>query len=235
MITERQKVILETVVREYVTSASPVSSQVLEERYDFGICPATIRSEMQKLVQDGFLCQPHTSAGRIPTDKGYRFFVNKILENEKIKTKKVSKVEKVLEKEKEDTFKLIFHLSRFLAKNSSSLAIIHLLRRELSWKEGWEEILKEPEFEEKDFVSGFSNLLESFEAYIDNINTGSKITIYIGEENPFTRADSFSIISSRCLFPDNEEGTISLLGPKRMAYKENIDLINSVVKLLEQL
>jgi len=235
MITERQKIILETVIREYVTSASPVSSQFLEERYDFGICPATIRSEMQKLAQEGFLCQPHTSAGRIPTDKGYRFFVNKILENEKIKTKKTSKVEEVLEQEKEDTFKLIFHLSRFLAKNSSSLAIVHLFQRELSWKEGWEEILKEPEFEEKDFVSGFSKLLENFEGDSKRINSGSKITIYIGEENPFTRADGFSIISSRCLFPDNEEGTISLLGPKRMAYKENINLINSVVKLLEEL
>ncbi len=235
MITERQKIILETVIREYVTSASPVSSQFLEERYDFGVCPATIRSEMQKLAQEGFLCQPHTSAGRIPTDKGYRFFVNKILENEKIKTRKTSKVEEVLEQEKEDTFKLIFHLSRFLARNSSSLAIIHLFQRELSWKEGWEEILKEPEFEEKDFVSGFSKLLENFEGDSGRISPSSKITIYIGEENPFTRSDGFSIISSRCLFPDNEEGTISLLGPKRMAYKENINLINSVVKLLEQL
>jgi heat-inducible transcription repressor HrcA len=70
------------IIREYVESARPVSSQYLGERYDFGICPASIRIEMQKLTDDGFLTQPHTSAGRIPTDKGYRLFVDQLAEGD---------------------------------------------------------------------------------------------------------------------------------------------------------
>ncbi len=77
-ITERQEKILNKVLQEYIKSAQPVSSQLLEKKYDFGISPATIRIEMQKLTDKGFLYQPHTSAGRVPTDKGYRLFVDKL-------------------------------------------------------------------------------------------------------------------------------------------------------------
>ena len=73
---------MDTIIREYIQSARPVSSQYLGEKYDFGICPASIRIEMQKLTDDGFLTQPHTSAGRIPTDKGYRLFVDQLAEGD---------------------------------------------------------------------------------------------------------------------------------------------------------
>jgi len=89
-ITERQKAILNSVVGEYINSAQPVSSQLLEKRYDFGICPATIRIEMQKLTDAGFIYQPHTSAGRVPTDKGYRFFVDKSLTRAEAEAMKTS-------------------------------------------------------------------------------------------------------------------------------------------------
>src|SRR4030042_6643044 len=77
-LTERQEKILDIALREYVATAQPVSSQELLKKHDFGVSPATIRNEMQKLTDKGYLLQPHTSAGRIPTDKGYRFFVNKL-------------------------------------------------------------------------------------------------------------------------------------------------------------
>ena len=75
------------IVKEYIDSAEPVSSQLLEKKYDFDISPATIRIEMQKLTDKGFLLQPHTSAGRIPSDKGYRFYVDNLKSGEsKIKS-----------------------------------------------------------------------------------------------------------------------------------------------------
>ena len=81
-ITLRQGQILEKITREYIRLARPVSSQLLEEKYKLGICPATIRIEMQRLTDEGYLYQPHTSAGRVPTDKGYRFFVDNLLKKE---------------------------------------------------------------------------------------------------------------------------------------------------------
>jgi len=234
MITERQESILEKVIQEYVGSAYPVSSQFLVKKYNFGICPATIRNEMQKLTESGFLHQPHTSAGRVPTDKGYRFFVNNLLKEGISEFEDIFEIEEILEEEKRDFLKLTTHLSKFLAMASSNLATIHIFEKDFFFKEGWEEILKEPEFEEKTFIIDFAELLQNFENDIKNLDINSEIKVYIGKENPFTKSKDFSIISSRCRFPDKEEVIVSLLGPKRMSYEKNISLINSIVKMLEE-
>ena len=230
---QRQTEILNRLIQEYIDSARPVSSQLLEKKYDFSICPAMIRIEMQKLTDQGFIFQPHTSAGRVPTDKGYRFFVDNLLEKGISEFEDVFEIEDIFQKAEKDIFKLASRLTKFLAEESSNFTILNLLERDFFWKEGWEEILREPEFEEKDLISNFTELLESFEENIENLKINSGIKIYIGKENLFSKTKDFSIISSRCHLPEDEEGIISLLGPKRMAYDKNISLINSLVKALE--
>jgi len=79
-LTSRKKQILEAVIREYVVNASPVGSRTIARRYDIDISPATIRNEMADLEELGYLAQPHTSAGRIPSDKGYRFYVDNLMQ-----------------------------------------------------------------------------------------------------------------------------------------------------------
>ena len=78
-LSDRQKLILELVVREYVDSAAPVGSRVLSERYDLQVSSATVRNEMAFLEELGYLTHPHTSAGRLPTDRGYRYFVERLM------------------------------------------------------------------------------------------------------------------------------------------------------------
>jgi len=82
MITERQQKILELVVKEYVDNPKPVSSKILA--HDLGLSSATLRNEMMELERGGYLNQPHTSAGRIPTEKAYRFFINSIGEKREV-------------------------------------------------------------------------------------------------------------------------------------------------------
>lgn len=233
-ITERQGEILNRIVEDYIGLAQPISSEFLEKKHKFSVSPATIRIEMQRLTDGGFIFQPHTSAGRVPTDKGYRFFVDELLKSEISEFEDVFEIEDIFQKAGKDIFKLASRLTKFLAEESSSLTILNLLERDFFWKEGWEEILREPEFEEKDLISHFTKLLESFEENIENLKINSGIKIYIGKENPFSKTKDFSIISSRCHLPEGEEGIISLLGPKRMAYDRNISLINSFKKILEK-
>ena len=233
-ITERQGEILNRIVEDYIGLAQPISSEFLEKKHKFSVSPATIRIEMQRLTDGGFIFQPHTSAGRVPTDKGYRFFVDNLLKSEISEFEDVFEIEDIFQKAGKDIFKLASLLTKFLAEESSSLTILNLLERDFFWKEGWEEILREPEFEEKDLISHFTKLLESFEENIENLKINSGIKIYIGKENPFSKTKDFSIISSRCHLPEGEEGIISLLGPKRMAYDRNISLINSFKKILEK-
>lgn len=80
MLTERQKTILLVIIREYIDAALPVGSKRLVERYHLDFSPATIRNEMAALTEMGYLRQPHTSAGRIPTEEGYRFFVSAMID-----------------------------------------------------------------------------------------------------------------------------------------------------------
>jgi len=220
---------LNALIQEYIDLAQPISSQLLEKKYDFGIRPAMIRIEMQKLTDKGFLYQPHTSAGRIPTDWGYRFFVDDLLKKEL----ESFEMEDWFAEEIGDTIKFIQSLTKNLALSSQALALSYLENEKIFWKEGWEEILKEPEFREEDYIMNFTKLLENFEKNIENLKINSGIKIYIGKENPLPKAKNFSIISSRCGLP-GEEIIFSLLGPKRMAYERNIRLMNSLTKLLKE-
>lgn len=237
-LTERQEKILDMIVKEYVDSAQPVSSKLLEKRYDFNVSPATIRIEMQKLTGKGFLLQPHTSAGRIPTDKGYRLFVNNLLGKESKSFGEIGDgfdglTTSWLEKDVEDTFKFIQSLTRHIAEETRALTLSYLEKENLFWTEGWEEVLKEPEFEERDFLINFTNFLKTFENHINELKDDSNVNVYIGKENPLPKAKDFAVISSRYRLPNGEEGVISILGPKRMEYDKNISLINSLVKLLD--
>ncbi|MBU0547119.1 hypothetical protein KJ735_03050 [Patescibacteria group bacterium] len=189
---------------------------------------------MQKLTDFGFLSQPHTSAGRVPTDKAYRFFVNNILENNLNDKEEKLKIEKKLKKN-QDAVKWIQFLTKELASLSSSLAIIHLCGEDILWKEGWEDLLQEPEFQTANQISHFVKFLRTFEEKADKMKLDSGVSVFIGRENPFSGPREFSLIISRCSFPDKEEGFISLLGPKRMAYDKNIALINHVREIMLEL
>lgn len=110
-LEQRQKDILLKIVEEYIDSAQPISSKLLKEKYKFNLSPATLRLEMQELTKKGFLLQPHTSAGRVPTEKGYRFFVDEV----KKETEEFS-FEDYLDKDFENEINFI----QFLAKNLPS-------------------------------------------------------------------------------------------------------------------
>jgi len=229
MLTERQEEILKRIVEDYVKLAKPVSSEFLVKKHKFGISPATIRIEFQKLTKKGYLYQPHASAGRVPTDKAYRFFIDNLTQ-EKLEEFEIADL---IEKEIEDSVKFLQSLTKNLAEISSLLVVSYLLEEKILWKEGWEEVLKEPEFLEKECILNFARLLENFEKRIDDLKINSKIKIYIGKENPFPKAKEFATILTRCHFPKKKEGIVSLLGPKRMDYNKNISLLNSLTKALE--
>src|SRR5436309_14193713 len=87
-LNEREKDILKAVIKSYISSGQPVGSRMLSKKRKDSLSPATIRNIMADLEQAGYLVQPHTSAGRIPTDKGYRFLCDKLVEYHKIKQSK---------------------------------------------------------------------------------------------------------------------------------------------------
>jgi len=236
-ISNRQKSILDTIIREYVESAKPVSSQYLGQKYDFGICPASIRIEMQRLTDDGFLVQPHTSAGRIPTDKGYRFFVDELSAGELASA--LGQLElapfEAVEDSLDELFKLANSLTRTLADASSSLVLGYLRQEDLLLKEGWEDLLQNPEFEERAAIANFIDYLGYLEQNVRSARPEPGVDIYIGSENRFSKAGEFSAITFSLKPVEQEEMILSIVGPKRMAYERNIALTNEIIKLFENL
>jgi len=102
-LTNRQKAILKAIVESYIETAVPVGSRSLSKKYNFNISPATIRNEMSELEDEGYLYHPHTSAGRIPSDKGYRYFVDYLMKLKKLTTKESWKIKQILKEYKEKT------------------------------------------------------------------------------------------------------------------------------------
>src|SRR3989344_9565031 len=181
VLTERQKDILYKTIFEYIDRAQPISSSWLEERYELPFSSATIRSELFSLARGGYLEQPHTSAGRVPTDRGYRFFVNESLEK------------RVLDEE--DT-----------GDESDFSDLVLAYHRNILWKDGWEQLLQEPEFARGEVFPNFTRFLLDVERNAKHLLLQKQLEVYIGKENPFSRVGDFSIIACTCNFGEGENG-----------------------------
>ena len=195
-LSQRQRNILDMVIRDYIESARPVSSQYLEKRYDFGFCPATIRNEMQKLTDLGYLSQPHTSSGRVPTDKGYRLFVDSLMENQnRLVVSLDLEGAPTIDQEFEDLFRLANSLTHSLAQASSSLVLGYLRREDVLLKEGWEDLLQNPEFAESQIVGDFIDYLSYLEDNVKHYKGEPGLDIYIGQESQLPKAQEFAAIT----------------------------------------
>ena len=161
VLTARQEDILQKAVFEYIDRAQPVSSSWLEARYDMPLSPATIRSELSYLCQEGYLEQPHTSAGRVPTDRGYRFFVDEVLpaqspEGIQAGPPESSKAGFGGERNIRDYVEFAQTISRNLTEASSSLTIVYFPQKSFFWKDGWELVLRAPELEGREQIGSFT-------------------------------------------------------------------------------
>jgi heat-inducible transcriptional repressor len=227
MLTQRQQQILKNLIEDYVELAMPISSDLFEKRHDFGITSPTIRLEFQKLTKEGFLKKPHISAGRIPTDKAYRYFVDNLLKEE------IFEIENLINVQTKDKLKFFQILTKNLANLSKCLILSYFEKERSMFKEGWEEILKEPEFTEREYILKFLSYLEDFERKIENLNLDSDVKVFIGRENPFKKGSEFTLILSKFTI-DSSSGILALFGPKRMNYNKNVGLMKSFKNFVEK-
>ncbi len=226
-ITVRQGKLLNVIVKEYIDSAQPVSSKALLKKHGFKVSPATIRMEMQKLTDQGFLSQPHTSAGRVPTDKGYRFYVDN-LESSGKQPEAVNRELTPLEREIDGSFRFFREMTKKMAELTSDLALSYFPEDDMVFKEGWENIFKEPEFEDNNLASEFAEMVENMEKNIREFGASDLPRIFIGKENPLPKGREFSVVITKIHFPQKKDGVLALLGPKRMDYGKNVEIINSL-------
>lgn len=229
----RQQKILAAVVEEYTNSAVPVGSVILIEKHNFKISSATIRNDMNALEETGYLYQPHVSAGRIPTDKGYRYFVEKIMGDQELSKAEQKRMQAELLKLKAQHNRLSRTTAKLLSSFTGSFAI-NKLEKDFS-DFGIRELLENPEFKEVDEFCKVAEALDYLDENIDVILKQVKegeTKIFIGTDNPVKNISNCSMVVSPYKTKKGEKGVLAIIGPKRMQYAKNKSLIAYMRKLL---
>lgn len=233
-ISSRQAKILKAIIREYVKTALPVSSGRLTGKDYFNLSPATIRNEMAVLEEQGLIEQPHTSAGRVPTDKGYRYFVDYLLAEKSLSRDEQRKLALELLKTKAGYNKLLRRMTKILSRLTGGVALTSVQDDEWVFDYGLSRLLREPEFNERSSVSEMAEMVDLLDEHANELVAakGQELEIYIGRENPLATSRSCSLMISRFCLPSGERGVIALLGPKRMHYGRNMSILDYMIKLL---
>lgn len=237
MLSERQREILKIIVQEYSDTATPVSSNLLQNKYDLSCSSATLRTEMAKLEELGFLIQPHISAGRIPSDKGYRYFIDNLIIKEEADLEYQKKLELELLKLKTKNARLERTTAKLLSSMSHCLAISGVIGKKEFFDFGMHNLLEDPELANQDDLSKLIMALDVIDENLDKIigEIGNNETrIFVGKENPIQEVKNCSMIISPYTRSDGEKGLLAIIGPRRMQYQKNRSLIDLIKKMLSR-
>jgi heat-inducible transcriptional repressor len=230
-MTSRQEKILQAIVEQYAEVASPVGSSLLAKA--FGVSSATIRSEMAELEKLGYIHQPHTSAGRVPTDKGYRYYVNIIAEGHELPQEhraqralaaRVSSggmPERVIRNTVDTLVELTHNLG--MATIGDQL-----------YMSGLSNLFGQPEFMHPGQVQEVARLLDNLQPWLNEAAPNEPLSVYIGRENPIGRSAGASLIISRFRSPFSDRSYIGVLGPTRQSYRDVMGLVGRAGKALEE-
>ena len=244
-ITPRQTQILVAIIEQYAEVASPVGSVTLAKL--FNVSSATIRSEMAKLEDLGLITQPHTSAGRIPTDKGYRFYVNRLTAQSEGEDEQIL-LNANNSKDSLRGFRAIS--SRVAAQNDRA---DHAIRSAVDslveitgnlglatigdqlYMNGIYNLFSQPEFESGEAVQSVAQLLDNLEPWLREVAPNEPLNVYIGSENPIGKSSGASLIISKFESPFSENSYIGVLGPTRQNYGKVVRLVQKTGELLEEI
>jgi transcriptional regulator of heat shock response len=233
-MNKRQENILEIIVREYQKTGQPVASGILVDKYGLELSPATIRAEMLALDEEGLLVQPHTSAGRVPTTKAYRLFVDKLLEKKELNLKDKERIKKGLQKFDEEVI-FSHQIAQMLADFSHNLGVSGFIGEQFDFHEaGFSSLFQDIELCQPESLADILRGFDLFEEKIDEIfnQLQEETEVFIGEENPINDFKKCSLVISN-YEKRGKKGFIGILGPKRMNYARNIFLVQETKKLIK--
>lgn len=229
MMTERQAKLLASIIEQYAELATPVGSVLLAKIFD--VSPATIRSDMAKLEEMGYVKQPHTSAGRIPTDKGYRTYVNSLTLGQE-ESRGTRAIEARLNSNSQKADHAIRQAVETLSELTRNLGIATI--GDQLYMSGISHLFLQPEFSTSENVHNVAKLIDNLEPWLREAAPNEPLNVFIGSENPIGRDTGVSLIISKFRSPFSERSYIGVLGPTRQNYAKVINLISETGKMLER-
>lgn len=231
-MTDRQALILRSIIEQYAEVASPVGSNLLAKVYN--VSSATVRAEMAELERLGYITQPHTSAGRIPTDRGYRFYVNSLSEGT-LDTTPERGAERALAARVQDgglPERTIRNAVDTLVELTHNLGIATIGNQ--LYMSGLSNLFGQPEFMQAGQVRQVAELLDNLEPWLREAAPNQPLSVYIGRENPIGSNAGCSLIISRFHSPYSDRSYIGVLGPTRQNYRDVTNLVRRAGQTLEE-
>lgn len=247
MLSQRQNTILCGVVETHIETSQPVGSRLIAEKYAFSFSPATIRNEMGSLEDQGYLTHPYTSSGRIPTDRGYRYYLDHTPFEQVFSQEYFDKVteELSLSAEAHPLDYLLDRVSSFLSFTSQevSLALLPFSRSSLFEKtgglklslQGLTHILEKPEFQD---VRKARMLLHAFEEkvtlsrWVLKNASAEHVSVSVGHEHAHEALEDCAIVTACYAVGQDRQGAIAILGPKRMPYRQIVPLVSHMAHVV---
>jgi len=223
---ERLKKLLGYVVEDVIETGEPVGSQHMVDSHELDVSPATVRNWFAELEEAGYIAQPHTSSGRIPTEKGYRLYVEEIMEHRPLAKREVGELKQVV-----DAFTEPGRKTKALAKMCAELAgsaVVVGLGDADTYYTGLSHLFAQPEFRDWQRMVDLGQILDRLDDVLQRVRRDqfAEPTFQIGQDCPFGNACSSLMLttSSGALF--------GLLGPLRMDYVHNLALLEAAKEFL---
>lgn len=228
-MTERQSQILAAIIEQYAEIAVPVGSVTLAKL--FAVSPATIRAEMARLEEMGYITHPHTSAGRIPTDKGYRHYVNTLNNQQAQLADRSARAIDVRVAHAGEPAQAIRSAVDSLVEITHNLGLATIGGQ--LYMSGLSRLFRQPEFIQAQAVREVAILLDNLEPWLRETAPTEPLNVYIGEENPIGRSSGCTLIVSRFRSPYSDRSYIGILGPTRQSYRNTMSMVQHAAESLE--
>jgi heat-inducible transcriptional repressor len=233
-MNERKKALLSQIINEYIKTAQPISSRVLVDKYGLDLSPATVRNEMVELTQEGYLIQPHTSAGRVPTEKAFQFYIKNFLREGKLNKKDKALIQKNFGELKKQENEFIKDLAKTLASLSREAVVVGFSANNVYYT-GLSNIFRQPEFAHLELVTHLSEVVDHLDEVVTRIfdQIGKEVKILVGRENPF--GEECAALLTKYKISQKPAGMLGIIGPMRMSYGHNLALIKCAQEMINNL
>ena len=233
-LSDRQRALLKAIIEEYIENAEPVGSEVIERKYELGVSPATIRIEMGKLTEAGYLRQPHTSAGRTPTSMGMRFYISELMKERQLPVTAEVSIKEKLWQERHRSERLLKEAVKALADRCDMLGLATDNNGQLYYA-GAANILDWPEFYDIDVTRFVLSLFDEnprLKEIIGRAVGSDPVHILFGEDMEFEYLRPASFVFTRYEVDPEKEGIIGVIGPARMNFALVLPYVKYVRNLL---
>lgn len=236
-LTARQAQILKALIDEYIETAQAVGSEVLEKKYNLGISSATVRNEMARLTKVGYLNQPHTSAGRVPTPRAMKFYVDQLMEEKQMSVTDEVKAKEEVWDARNDLDRLMNEATQALADQTKALSLA-ALDDGRTWHAGLSNVFENPEFADISMCSNVFSFLEEArrvqELFFGKTAWESEVEVLLGEELGWPNLEPIGIVATH-FNVKGHNGALGIIGPTRLRYPTIIPILRYFGNLMEEI